>query len=42
MEREVGKMEKDVHVGGDIGRPMADSCRCLVETNTILKQLSLS
>ena len=27
---------KDVQEGGDIGRPMADSCWCLAETNTIL------
>ena len=28
---------RDVHVEGDMGKPMADSCWCLVETNTILK-----
>ena len=27
---------RDVQVGGDIGKPMADSCWCLVETNVIL------
>ena len=27
---------RDVQVGGDMGKPMADSCGCLVETNTIL------
>ena len=32
-EGEVGGMFKK---GGDMGRPMADSCWCLVETNTIL------
>ena len=26
---------RDVQVGGDRGQPMADSCWCLVETNTI-------
>lgn len=26
----------DVQEGGDIGVPVADSCRCLTETNTIL------
>ena len=27
---------KDVQVGRDLGKPMAYSCWCLVETNTIL------
>ena len=27
---------RDVQVGGDIGKPMADSCWCLVETHTTL------
>ena len=27
---------RDVQVEGDMGRPMPDSCSCLVETNTIL------
>ena len=27
---------KDVQVGGDMGKPMADSRSCLVETNTTL------
>ena len=27
---------RDVEVGGDIGKPVADFCWCLVETNTIL------
>ena len=27
---------KDVQEGGDISRPMTDSCLCLAETNTIL------
>ena len=27
---------RDVQVGGDIGKPMADSCCCLVETKAIL------
>ena len=27
---------KDVHVGADMGEPMAGSCSCLVETNTTL------
>ena len=28
--------ERDAQVGGDMGKPMADSCWCLVGTNTIL------
>ena len=27
---------RDVQVGGDMGKPIADSCRSLVETNTVL------
>ena len=27
---------RDVQVGGDMGKPMADSCWCLVKTNAIL------
>ena len=27
---------KEIQEGGDICIPMADSCRCLAETNTIL------
>ena len=27
---------KDIQVGGDMGKPMADSGWCLVETNAIL------
>ena len=27
---------RDVQVGGDMGKPMADSCRCSAETNAIL------
>ena len=26
---------RDVQVGGDVGKPMANSCQCLLETNTI-------
>ena len=26
----------DVQVGGDMGKPMADLCQCLVETNAVL------
>ena len=28
---------REVHEGGDIYVPMADSCWCVAETNTILK-----
>ena len=28
--------EREVQEGGDIGIPVADSCKCMVETNTIL------
>ena len=27
---------KDGQVGGDMGKPMADTCWCLIETSTIL------
>ena len=27
---------RDVQMGGDMGKPMADSCWCLIETNAIL------
>ena len=27
---------RDVQVGGDMGKPMADSCWCLVKTNATL------
>ena len=27
---------RDIQVGGDMGKPMADSCCCLLESNTIL------
>jgi len=27
---------RDVQVGGDMGKPMADLCRCLVETSAVL------
>ena len=27
---------RDIQVGGDMGKPMADSCWCLLETTTIL------
>ena len=27
---------KDFQMGGDMGKPMADSCSCLVEANPIL------
>ena len=27
---------RDVQVGGDMGKPMADSCWCLAKTNAIL------
>ena len=27
---------RDVQVGGDMGKPMADSCWCMAEINTIL------
>ena len=32
-----GGSGRDVQVEGDMGKPMADSCLYLVETNTILK-----
>ena len=30
------KIRKEVQEGGDICIPMADSCGCMAETNTIL------
>ena len=28
--------EREIQEGGEIGTPMADSCLCMAETNTIL------
>ena len=36
------RWEGGVQVGGDLGKPMADSCGCLVETNATIKQLSFN